>query len=120
ATLASTAWWLRRHRVLGGALARGLVDVPTLRGLLRIGGQFFALQLAVAFAFQSDAIVITQKLGQAAYGDFAVVQKLFLFISMLLNSALLGLWPAFGDAIARGDMTWARRTLVRSLLTTAG
>lgn len=120
ANLASTAWWLRSHRVLGGALVRGLVDAPTLRGLLRVGSQFFALQLAVAFAFQSDAIVITQKLGQAAYGDFAVVQKLFLFVSMLLSSALLGLWPAFGDAIARGDMAWARRTLVRSLLTVAG
>jgi len=119
ANLASTAWWLRRHRVFRGARPRGLVAAATLRNLLRIGGQFFALQLAVAFAFQSDAIVITQELGQAAYGDFAVVQKLFLFVSMLLSSALLGLWPAFGDAIARGDMAWARRVLVRSLLTAA-
>ncbi len=119
ANVASTAWWLRRHRVYADARRQDLVDVPTLEGLLRTGGQFFALQVAVAFAFQSDAIVITQRLGQAAYGDFAVVQKLFLFVSMLLNSSLLGLWPAFGDAIARGDLAWARRVLGRSLLAAA-
>ncbi|MCK9688328.1 lipopolysaccharide biosynthesis protein [Scleromatobacter humisilvae] len=117
--LASSAWWLRRNRIFAGASARDLVDAPTLRGLLHVGGQFFALQIAVAFAFQSDAIVITQRLGQAPYGDFAVVQKLFLFVSMLLNSALLGLWPAFGDAIARDDLAWAKRVLVRSLLVAA-
>lgn len=114
--LVSTVWWLRRNRIFRGAGLRDLVDAKTLRGLLRIGSQFFALQVAVALAFQSDAIVITQNLGQAVYGDFAVVQKLFLFVSMLLSSSLLGLWPAFGDAIARNDMVWARRVLVRSLL----
>ncbi|MBW8758926.1 MAG: oligosaccharide flippase family protein [Burkholderiales bacterium] len=113
--LASSVLWLRRNRVFEGARWRELVHGPTLRDLLRVGSQFLALQVAVALAFQSDAIVITQKLGQAAYGDFAVVQKLFLFVSMLLNSALMGLWPAFGDAIARNDMTWARKVLLRSL-----
>ncbi len=116
ANLASTWLWLRRRRFFRDTAWRALIDGPTLRGLFVTGGHFLALQLAVAFAFQSDAIVITQTLGQAAYGDFAVVQKLFLFVSMVLSSALLGLWPAFGDAIARNDMAWARRVLLRSLL----
>ncbi len=117
--IVSTVWWMRRNRVFRGVDLHDLVDSKTLRDLLRIGSEFFVLQVAVALAFQSDAIVVTQRLGQAAYGDFAVVQKLFLFISMLLSSALLGLWPAFGDAIARKDMGWARRVLVRSLLIAA-
>jgi O-antigen/teichoic acid export membrane protein len=115
ANLVSTWLWLRRRRVFRGAPWRRLVDGPTLRGLFVTGGHFLALQLGVAFAFQSDAIVITQTLGQAAYGDFAVVQKLFLLVSMVLSSALLGLWPAFGDAIAREDMAWARKVFLRSL-----
>jgi O-antigen/teichoic acid export membrane protein len=114
--LVSTALWLRRNRIFEGARLRDIVDGPTLRGQLHVGGQFFALQLAVAFAFQSDAIVITQRLGQAIYGDFAVMQRLFLFVSMLLNSALIGLWPAFGDAMARKDTEWAKRVLARRLI----
>lgn len=115
ANIASTLIWLRRNAVFRDVRWSGLVDAPMLRGLLRTGSHFLALQLAVAFAFQSDAIVITQKSGQAAYGDFAVVQKLFLFVSMVLGSALLGLWPAFGDAMARGDVSWARKVLLRAV-----
>ncbi len=115
ANIASTLFWLRRNLVFQGARWRQLVDAQMLGDLLRTGSHFLALQLAVAFAFQSDAIVITQKLGQAAYGDFAVVQKLFLFVSMVLGSAMLGLWPAFGDAMARGDVSWARKVLVRAV-----
>jgi len=116
ANVGSTILWLRRNRVFRDTTLRQLVDATTVVQLLRTGSQFFALQLAVAFAFQSDAIVITQRIGQSAYGDFSIVQKLFLFVSMILSSALLGLWPAFGDAIARGDRKWAQRVLVRSLL----
>jgi len=60
-------------------------------------------------------LFITQTLGQAAYGDFAVVQKLFLFVSSLLTAAIAGLWPAFGDAVARNDKEWAFKTLSRGV-----
>jgi O-antigen/teichoic acid export membrane protein len=33
---------------------------------------------------------------------------------MLVSAALVGLWPAFGDALARGDVVWARRALKRA------
>jgi O-antigen/teichoic acid export membrane protein len=114
--IASIVWFLGTPE---GRSARwpGSLHAGTAVALLRTGSMFFALQLAAAFAFQSDSIVITHTLGHVAYGDFAVVQRLFLFISMLLSAALLGLWPAFGDAMARGDMTWAWRTLARALAT---
>lgn len=117
--IVNTLVWLWRQRLLRPSLWRGAWHALTARDLLRSGGLFFLLQLAAAFAFQSDAIVITQTLGQVAYGDFAVVQKLFLFVSMLLSAAMAGLWPAFGDAVVRKDMAWAARTLRRSVATAA-
>ena len=115
----NTLIWLHSRKLLNPLAWLDSFDMATVRGLLRTGSMFFLLQLAAAFAFQSDAIVITQTRGQAAYGDFAVVQKLFLFVSMLLNASMLGLWPAFGDAIARKDMAWAARTLRRGVVTAA-
>ena len=82
--------------------------------LLRTGSLFLVLQLAAAFAFQSDAIVIVHRLSQAAYGDFAVVQRVFLAASSILLAGLAGLWPAIGEALASGDAAWVRRTLLRS------
>ena len=111
--------WLQRHGMLGGHDWMRSLDAQTAKSLLQTGSMFFLLQLAAAFAFQSDAIVITQTLGQSAYGDFAVVQKLFLFISMLLSAAMLGLWPAFGDALASNHKAWAWKALKRGMVTAA-
>ena len=116
ANVGSTLLWLRRRGLARAPEATTFIDTGRVFSLLRTGSLFFGLQLAAAFAYQSDALVLTQVIGQRAYGDFAVVQKLFLFISMVLAAGLAGLWPAFGDAMARGDLSWARRTLVRSLV----
>lgn len=104
--IANAGIWLHWSGMLRGNW-RNTFHVKTMTSLLRTGALFFILQMAAAFAFQSDSIVITQTLGQHAYGDFAVVQRLFLFVSTILNAAMLGLWPAFGDAIARNNTVWA-------------
>ncbi|MDN3920851.1 lipopolysaccharide biosynthesis protein [Roseateles violae] len=104
--------------------ARGLFDIlrhaglhaPTVLHLLRTGSAFFMLQLCAVLAYNSDAFFITQQLGQAVYGDFAAVQRIFLFVSGTLGAALLGLWPAFGEAIGRGEIAWVRRTYTRAML----
>lgn len=111
--------WLNFHDMLGVRFWRRSVDMLSVSLLLRTGVIFFFLQLSAAFAFQSDSIVITHTLGQGEYGDFAVVQKLFLFVSMLLSAALVGLWPAFGDAIASQNKDWVRKALVRGAAITA-
>lgn len=115
----NSALWLHKNDMFHGHNWIQSLDTKTASLLLRMGSMFFLLQLAVAFAFQSDAIVITQVLGQSAYGDFAVIQKLFLFISMLLSAAMLGLWPAFGDALARNQKVWAKKALKRGMVMSA-
>ncbi|BAL97463.1 lipopolysaccharide biosynthesis protein [Rubrivivax gelatinosus] len=114
--IVNTLIWLARHGLLDPSEWRNTLDFPTVGALLRSGSLFLSLQLAAAFAFQSDSIVITQTLGQAAYGDFAVTQKLFLFVSMVLSASLVGLWPAFGDAIAKRNTDWIIKTLWRSAI----
>jgi O-antigen/teichoic acid export membrane protein len=84
--------------------------------ILKLGFQFFIIQLAVAFAYQSDVIVITQTLGVDAYGDYAIIQKIFITASLLVSTAIGGLWPAFGNAFAEGDITWIKKILLRSFI----
>ncbi len=119
ANVINSVWWLARHHVPAAIALHG-VHRATLVALLSSGAMFFVLQLAAAFAFQSDSIVLTHVLGPAAYGDFSVVQRVFLFVSALLSTGFTGLWPAFGDAMARGDLAWARRALLRALAVAAG
>lgn len=118
ANLVSAWLWRRRHaKTSTSGSSTPLREAPEWRviaSLLRIGSLFLVLQLAAAFAFQSDAIVIVHQLSQAAYGDFAVVQRVFLAASSVLLAGLAGLWPAIGEALASGDTAWVRRILLRS------
>jgi O-antigen/teichoic acid export membrane protein len=83
--------------------------------ILRLGLLFFVLQCAMSVGFTSDNIVIAQVLGAAAVAVYAVPQKLFSFISMVVGMGITPLWPAYGEAIARGDVAWVRRVFLGSL-----
>jgi O-antigen/teichoic acid export membrane protein len=83
--------------------------------IFRLGLMFFVLQCAVSLAYTSDNIVIAQVLGAAAVAVYAVPQKLFSFVSMVVSMAINPLWPAYGEAIARGDVNWVRRVFWGSL-----
>jgi len=84
--------------------------------LLRTGASFFVIQVAVAIVFASDSIVIAHLLGAAEVAHYAVPEKVFSVISLVVATAVGPLWPAYSAAIARGDLDWVRRTLKRSLM----
>lgn len=83
--------------------------------LFTLGLLFFVIQCAVAVSYTSDNIVIAQIMGVAAVAAYAVPQKLFSIISMVIGMGLMPLWPAYGEAIARGDVAWVRRVYLASL-----
>ena len=83
--------------------------------ILKLGLMFFVLQCAYAVSYTSDNIVIAQVLGVAAVAAYAVPQKLFSFVSMVVSVAITPLWPAYGEALARGDVVWVRRAFLGSL-----
>jgi O-antigen/teichoic acid export membrane protein len=120
ANLASTWLWHRRLARKSESISliqhRRHPELHMAVSLMRTGSLFLVLQLAAAFAFQSDSIVIVHQLGQSAYGDFAVVQRVFLAASSLILAGLSGLWPALGEALASGDAAWVRRAMLRSYM----
>ncbi len=83
--------------------------------ILKLGLMFFLLQCAFAVGFASDNVVIAQVLGAAAVAAYAVPQKLFSAVTILVSMGLVPLWPAYGEALARGDVAWVRKTFVGSL-----
>jgi O-antigen/teichoic acid export membrane protein len=90
-------------------------DRRTATRLLHHGGLFFALQVAATFASAPDNVIIAQTLGPTSVAHYAVVAKLFSVSVLLSDVALAPLWPAYGEAMARGDHQWVRHTLARSV-----
>lgn len=103
----------RNARELSPSL--GLADRRTGFGLLRAGFLFFVLQIAMAVAFTSDTLVVAALLGPQGVAEYGVTSRLFIIPAAVVVTALSPLWPAYGEAIARGDIPWARSTLVRSI-----
>jgi O-antigen/teichoic acid export membrane protein len=84
--------------------------------LAKSGFLFFVLQAAVVVAFASDAIVVTQLLGPESVAQYSVASRLLGLPAVLAGMILTPLWPAYAEAIARGDSSWVRTTLRRSLI----
>ena len=77
---------------------------------------FFVLQLAASLAFSADNFIIARTLGAVRVPEYAVPQRMFALISMMSAMLVTPLWPAYGEAVSRGDFPWIRHTLRRSLL----
>ncbi|HVJ09363.1 MAG TPA: oligosaccharide flippase family protein [Acidisarcina sp.] len=87
------------------------------KGLLHAGMAFFLLQVAVAVSYSSDNIVLARILGPEAVTQYSIPFRLFNQVSMLCSMLMSPLWPAYGEALARQDIAWIRKTLRRSLVT---
>jgi O-antigen/teichoic acid export membrane protein len=92
------------------------VDAPRTKTLLRMGSVFLCLQVAMAIGFNSDSLVLAHVVGGTAVAEYSVTSKLFSIPQMLLGYVLMPLWPAYGEAIAKGDIAWARQILRRSVI----
>jgi O-antigen/teichoic acid export membrane protein len=92
-----------------------LVSSAAMQKIAKIGFLFFVLQAAVAIAYSSDNLIVARMLGPEAVTRYSITAKMFSLISLGLSMFLSPLWPAYGEAIARGDVVWVRKTLVTSL-----
>jgi len=112
--LLMNAWVLfwRQRRWLRPSFARYSRDAAGR--MLRLGALFLVLQVVSAAAFFSDNFVAAHVLGAAAVTQYAVPRRMFDAVALIVAMYVTPLWPAYGEAIARGDVQWVRRTLVRS------
>ena len=84
--------------------------------IAKLGGLFFVLQVVVAMSYSADNFIVARTLGVAEVTLFSIPQRMFSFIALLVAMLMAPLWPAYAEAISRGDTTWVRRTLSRTLL----
>lgn len=97
-----------------------LVSVALVRRIGRLGVMFFVLQVVSAVSFSGDNFILARVLGAGSVAQFAIPQRLFAIISTVVMMLVAPLWPAYGEALARGDIAWVRRTLRRSIFGIAG
>lgn len=85
------------------------------KGLLNIGGLFLILQLGMMAGWGADALIISSLANVSAVAQFAIVQRLYQFVSIPVTIINAPLWGAYADAHSRKDFAFIRRTLKISL-----
>jgi O-antigen/teichoic acid export membrane protein len=86
------------------------------RKIIGIGVIFLILQVFFLIGGETiDNLVIAHTVNLSAVSTYSVTQKLF-SIALLIQLFLLPLWPAFGEALARDDLTWVKKTYYRSII----
>jgi O-antigen/teichoic acid export membrane protein len=93
----------------------GHIDFAVAGGLMRTGVLFFILQTAVIVGFQSDNVIIARILGVEAVAGYDVALKLSTLPAMIIGLVVVAQWPAYGEALTRGDTDWIRHTFYRTL-----
>ncbi|MFG2009529.1 lipopolysaccharide biosynthesis protein [Micromonospora sp. NPDC048868] len=95
-------------------------DRAGARELLALGGLFLLLTVVMSVATNADALVIAHVLQMRDVTDFAVAARLFAQLGVLISLVNVPLWSANGDALARGELNWVRRTNRRMTIVSAG
>lgn len=93
----------------------GAVTRPALRRIARTGTAALFVQVGFVLATNGMPLVIANRLGPQALPPYAVTQSLLWIPGLLVQTAVLPLWPAFREAHARGDRAWIARTFRRSV-----
>ena len=110
--IANTVWtfgWRLRYL----APKPSFVELRVIRNLFGIGGLFFMVTLVMALADNADPLIIAHVLGLSAVTTYAVPARLFGQIGALVTLVNQPIWPMHGEAVARGDVVWIRRTVRR-------
>lgn len=90
------------------------LDLVTRYGIKRVmhsGLLFLTLQVVVAVTYLSDSLIIARILGAREVAVYAVPDKMFSVIPLMLSMMLIPLWPAYAEAISRGDGQWVLKIL---------
>lgn len=86
------------------------------RSLIRIGFGFFLLSILTSISLNVDNWIVAEVAGLTAVSGYAVAAKLFSLLALAITLVALPLWPANGEALARGETRWVRRTTQRIML----
>jgi O-antigen/teichoic acid export membrane protein len=90
-------------------------SLNTVKQIMSIGVLFFVLQVVVAIAYSADGLVIARAVGAVNVPEYVIPQRMFALISMMATMFVTPLWPAYAEAISRGDVAWVKHSLWKSM-----
>jgi O-antigen/teichoic acid export membrane protein len=110
----SAIWYFARNPNLQPRI--GDIDIEPARALLGLGMRFLTLGVLTSIALNADNLIIAANAGARAVTEYSVPAKIGSLLGLVITTVFLPLWPANGEALARGDFQWVRGSALRMVL----
>ena len=91
------------------------IHARALRQLMGESTFYLGLQLIFLVTYTFDTLVVAHKLGAQDASTYALAERLFSMIAVLVSIFTAPLWAAYGEALGRGDREWAMTCLKTSV-----
>jgi O-antigen/teichoic acid export membrane protein len=88
-----------------------LWNFPLARGIVTDGAYFLVLQVATTVVLSIDNLIVVQVFGPRKLTEYNLVARLFQIGPAVAGIWFAPLWPAYMEAITRGDVNWVRKML---------
>ena len=97
-----------------------LFETALIRSVMVQGVCLFILEVAMWALFASDNTLISMLIGPKYVTNYDLLGRLFATSYGVFLMALMPLWPAYGEAVRRGDFVWVKRGVKLSLIVVCG
>lgn len=91
------------------------VNLKYSSSLVKLGMQFFVIQISSLIVFTTGNIIITQLYGPKTVVTYNVAYKYFYMVPLVFNVALAPFWSAFTEAYVKKEFDWIKNS-VRKLI----
>ncbi len=113
-SLGFTAWIM--FGVLRSDDPVGRFEAVRFRSMVRASGYYGLYNVGNMVSMGTSTVIVGSVLGLAEAAVFSVAMRLFSPIITVIAAAGSQLWPPLTEAIARGDVGWARSSYRRGLI----
>jgi O-antigen/teichoic acid export membrane protein len=96
------------------------VDLKYSSDLIKLGMQFFIIQIAALIIFTTGNIIITQLFGPAHVTVYNVAYKYFYLAPMVFNVIIAPFWSAFTEAYVKQEYDWIKSMMKKLTFIWAG
>lgn len=87
------------------------IDFKVAPNLLKLGVQFFIIQIAAIIQYQMTNFLIMRYFGALSVTEYNVAYKYFSVVTMIWGILTTPVWSAVTDAYTKGDIGWITRMI---------
>jgi O-antigen/teichoic acid export membrane protein len=91
------------------------VNINVFKEVFSVGAKALFAQLGQSIMATGPLLVLSSQFGAIAVVPYILTQRLLSVVQMIITVGLAPLWPAYGEANARGDIIWIKKTFIKSL-----